>query len=52
MQRIGLMIPCSLHGFYFLQQHLPGRGQQTVNASPDLQSEFIGLHGMLDRNFC
>ena len=51
MQRIGQVIPGSRHGFYFLQQHLLGRGQQTVNASPDLQGEFVSFHCLLNGNF-
>src|SRR6266404_715958 len=35
----------------FLQQHFNARGQQTVNTSSELQSEFTSVHGVLNRNF-
>jgi len=39
----GDAIPATLHGFYLLQQHLPGSDEQAVNAAPDAQSQLLSL---------
>jgi len=51
VQGIGFVIPRSLNGFDFLQQHLLGRDEQTINPSPDLQREFIRFHPIFHRKF-